>query len=267
MQRSVEECIEALREAAGILGKSPTKAEYEELGLQPASGTLIRVLGGWNEAKRRAGLETNPSHGPRVEPKPEHVELPPGLDWECLSVDQRWHYRNTGWNTERTLRRRARLRAWVSEQKQRAGCRECDTSNPAVLEFHHIDPAEKKMAIVDMVTYGYGREKLETEIEKCAVLCANCHRKEHGRRWDDAETRRGWYHQYKHKHGCSTCGETDPRSLVFHHTSADRKRMTVAQMITDCYPVQEIKAEIENCELLCANCHRKEHFEPPLQSD
>ena len=30
-----------------------------------------------------------------------------------------------------------------------------------------------------MITYGYGVAKLEAEIEKCDVLCANCHRREH----------------------------------------------------------------------------------------
>ncbi|ELY90615.1 hypothetical protein C483_11161 [Natrialba hulunbeirensis JCM 10989] len=41
-----DECIEALREAAERLGESPTKAQYEELGLTPASATIIRTCGG-----------------------------------------------------------------------------------------------------------------------------------------------------------------------------------------------------------------------------
>jgi hypothetical protein len=61
------DCIDALREAAKELGESPTKAAYEDLGLTPASGTIQRVMGGWNEAKAAAGLETNTSTGARVE--------------------------------------------------------------------------------------------------------------------------------------------------------------------------------------------------------
>lgn len=90
MQRTESECLAALRRAAERLGKSPTKAEYEELGLAPSSSTIIRmIVGGWNEAKEKAGLETNPSTGSRVEPKPDDVELPAGMVWEELSVDQR----------------------------------------------------------------------------------------------------------------------------------------------------------------------------------
>lgn len=105
-----EECLDALREAAARLGESPTKADYEALGLTPASATIIRRLGGWNEAKQQAGLETNPSTGSRVGSKPEGVDCS-DEEWAAMSVDQRWHYRNVERNTERTLRRRARLRA------------------------------------------------------------------------------------------------------------------------------------------------------------
>ena len=71
----------SLREAADRLEASPTKAEYEDLGLTPASATIIRQLGGWNAAKEAAGLETNPSTGSRTMPEPDDVELPEGRHW------------------------------------------------------------------------------------------------------------------------------------------------------------------------------------------
>ncbi len=70
---TAEECLEALREAAERLGESPTKAQYEELGLTPASATIIRTCGGWNDAKEKAGLETSHSRGSRV--RKEHYDL------------------------------------------------------------------------------------------------------------------------------------------------------------------------------------------------
>ena len=30
-----------------------------------------------------------------------------------------------------------------------------------------------------MISFGYSKDRIEAEIEKCIVLCANCHRKEH----------------------------------------------------------------------------------------
>jgi hypothetical protein len=178
MPTTEAECLDALREAAERLGESPTKAAYEDLGLTPASATIIRVVGGWNDAKEKAGLETAPSTGSRTKPKPDDVTLSDGMVWEELSVDQRWHYRNVEWNTERTLGRRARLRSWANDRKRKRGCQSCGETDPACLDFHHPDEESKEMAVTDLITYGHGRKRLREEMAKCDVLCANCHRKE-----------------------------------------------------------------------------------------
>lgn len=180
MRTTKDECVTALRRAAERLGESPTKAQYEDLGLTPASATIIRVLDGWNTAKEAAGLEIYRSTGPRVGPKPDDVVLPEDAAWEDLSVDQRWHYRNVEWNTERTLDRRAELRAWAYEYKRASGgCVRCAEDDPACLDFHHIDTDRKEMTVSSMISYGYSKERLTEEMEKCEVLCANCHRKQH----------------------------------------------------------------------------------------
>jgi 5-methylcytosine-specific restriction endonuclease McrA len=46
------------------------------------------------------------------------------------------------------------------------------------LEFHHLDPTQKDFGISNK---GYTRswEKVKGEIEKCILLCANCHREVH----------------------------------------------------------------------------------------
>lgn len=51
--------------------------------------------------------------------------------------------------------------------------------NIAALEFHHRDPEEKEFN-VDMRKFSnMTLEKLETELEKCILICANCHRELH----------------------------------------------------------------------------------------
>lgn len=173
------DCLQALQDAATTLGESPTKQQYEELGLTPAASTILRHFDSWNAAKRKAGLETNPSRGSRVGSKPDDVDFSDG-EWAALSQDQRWHYRHVEHNTQRTIDRRDRLRAAVYEYKRdQCQCRRCGEGDPACLEFHHRDPDDKERAIGELITYGAGPEKLEAEIAKCDVLCANCHRKEH----------------------------------------------------------------------------------------
>lgn len=271
MDTTESECLDALREAAEQLDESPTKAGYEELGLTPASATIIRVVGGWNEAKQKAGLEIYRSSGLRIQPKPDDVELPKGTEWEELSVDQRWHYQNKEKHTRQELNRRARHREWLNEYKESRGCRQCGVTDAAVLDFHHTDPQTKRMAINEMVTYGHGRDQLRAEIRKCEILCTNCHRKSHFEVPDptvteDTADRRRWIYEYKETSGgCRRCGETAPECLVFHHCTGE-KTDTIASLVGDAYPKEKIRAEMENCELLCANCHRKEHFEPPETS-
>lgn len=256
------DCLEALQRAAEQLGESPTKAQYEELGLTPASATIIRTCGGWNEAKTKANLEISYSRGSRVGPEPEEVELPDGMNWEDLTVDQRWHYRNVEWNTERTLRRRSRLRSWLNEQKRERGCVRCGVSNVACLDFHHTDPASKTMAVGRMITHGYGKDALRDEIETCEVLCANCHREEHYQP-PKCGCRR-WVHNRKRMDGCERCSESDPACLDYHHT-ATRKNASVAELLSDGRSKQRVRTEIERCHVLCANCHRTEHFDPPME--
>lgn len=57
-------------------------------------------------------------------------------------------------------------------------CMECHGEfHPAVYEFHHLDPTTKDRDPSKMLQLSL--EKLKTELEKCDLLCANCHRLVH----------------------------------------------------------------------------------------
>ena len=274
MSTSEKECIEALKEAAEKLGKSPTKPEYEQLGLTPASATIIRNVGGWNRAKKLAGLETNPSRGSRTQPKPDDVNLPDRSEWEELTVDQRWHYKNAKWNWERTRRRRARHRRWLFDIKQESeGCSRCGERNPACLDFHHRKDEDRFMPVNKLVPYGYGKERIREEIAKCDLLCANCHRKHHARpfstntRQRRVELRYWVLEQKAESTGCILCEEDNPHCLDFHHLHKEEKTRSVSQLINYEVSKDELKEEMDKCELLFANCHRKEHLSQPLGSE
>lgn len=80
---------------------------------------------------------------------------------------------------EYQLRSRAKKRAAVTALKVAAGCADCGEAHPACLEYHHRDPSEKVIEVVKLVDQNTKWNKLEAEIAKCIVLCANCHRKRH----------------------------------------------------------------------------------------
>ncbi len=51
------------------------------------------------------------------------------------------------------------------------------------LEFHHIDPKEKDYTIAHKKLYSF--EKIKNELDKCILLCSNCHREVHAGLHDD----------------------------------------------------------------------------------
>lgn len=56
-------------------------------------------------------------------------------------------------------------------------CIKCGEANPVVLEFDHRDPSKKIDHVTALVSQKRGSvAKLLEEIDKCDVLCANCHR-------------------------------------------------------------------------------------------
>ena len=46
------------------------------------------------------------------------------------------------------------------------------------LDLHHKDPQEKDSSVADLVCKA-GIARVEEELSKCVVLCANCHREHH----------------------------------------------------------------------------------------
>lgn len=93
--------------------------------------------------------------------------------------NQRYYQKNKEYHRERRVNQQARIRGWLKEIKANLACSECGETHPACLDFHHRNPAEKVFTIANAVQLGLSRARLEAEIAKCDVLCANCHRKKH----------------------------------------------------------------------------------------
>lgn len=64
------------------------------------------------------------------------------------------------------------------EQYKECGCKKCGEKRPYVLDFHHINPQNKTGVIAHMIKSSSAENLLE-ELQKCVVLCANCHREFH----------------------------------------------------------------------------------------
>ena len=60
------------------------------------------------------------------------------------------------------------------EIKETSGCADCGVKNHIILDFDHL--RDKKYNISRMIHDGFSWKAIKKEIEKCEVVCANCHR-------------------------------------------------------------------------------------------
>ena len=60
---------------------------------------------------------------------------------------------------------------------EQCGYNKCD----GALQFHHIDPKEKDFTIsqVNLNDTNFSIDKIIEEVNKCQLLCANCHAEIH----------------------------------------------------------------------------------------
>jgi len=72
---------------------------------------------------------------------------------------------------------------------------------------------------------------------------------------------REWLREYKKTLKCNRCPEDHPATMHFHHKDTSKKDLSIAQTVTWGWGKERILKEISKCEVLCANCHAKEHYE------
>jgi L-lactate utilization protein LutB len=74
-----------------------------------------------------------------------------------------------------------------------------------------------------------------------------------------------WFRELKSTLKCVKCGENHPGCLEFHHVG--EKDDNVSLMVARSLGRDRILAEIAKCEVLCANCHGKHHWEERLNEE
>lgn len=99
--------------------------------------------------------------------------------WICLECQRaytkRWYVRNRERSIaaagKRNRLRRKNARALVGGMRR--ACVDCGETNPLLLDFDHL--WEKRADVSYMVHAGMSLGTIATEIDKCAIRCANCH--------------------------------------------------------------------------------------------
>ena len=96
---------------------------------------------------------------------------------ECVAKRDRERYLNDkkkhrSWNTKR----RDKYYDMVTAYLHKHPCVDCGEADPIVLEFDHRDPEIKDGEVTKLLSYA-SWDRIVIEMEKCDVVCSNCHRK------------------------------------------------------------------------------------------
>ena len=97
----------------------------------------------------------------------------------CNKAYQKKYYRDNYEECRENLRKsnqrlRKRIREFVYEKKG-APCTDCKVQySPWVMQFDHVSE-DKLDDVARMAGQGRPIEKIQLEIDKCEVVCANCH--------------------------------------------------------------------------------------------
>lgn len=83
---------------------------------------------------------------------------------------------------ENNKRKMHTVRLYIWGILTRSNCADCGESDPVVLEFDHLDGSAKERDISSLRDCSIA--KLQSEIDKCEVVCANCHKKRTSQRGD-----------------------------------------------------------------------------------
>lgn len=89
-----------------------------------------------------------------------------------------WYEKNKTERRKQIIAHKEQSRLWVKNYKQGKGCSKCGESHPATLDFHHTN-GTKEANVTTAYVRGWSIDRIKKEIDKCIILCSNCHRKHH----------------------------------------------------------------------------------------
>jgi superfamily II DNA helicase RecQ len=84
-------------------------------------------------------------------------------------------------SNKKLKRQQGRLKAfqYIKSVAMILGCQICEERDYSCLDFHHINPKDKKADCRYMIRNKWSIGAIREELSKCACICSNDHRKIH----------------------------------------------------------------------------------------
>lgn len=92
--------------------------------------------------------------------------------WYAKNAENRKSQVST-WNKANHRTKKDKVLAYLMDHP----CVDCGETDPVVLEFDHVDPSTKTGTVSNLIRQHQPWSRVEAEILKCDVRCANCHRR------------------------------------------------------------------------------------------
>jgi formate-dependent nitrite reductase cytochrome c552 subunit len=95
---------------------------------------------------------------------------------ECHNTYQKAWYKRNPWSTNASSKRRKQaIRDMIIKEKSKP-CVDCDKAYPYyVMDFDHVR-GDKKFGLGEAAVKMRSLQSIQEEIDKCDLVCANCHR-------------------------------------------------------------------------------------------
>ena len=150
-------------------------------------------------------------------------------------------------------------------------CADCGiVGHHSIYDFHHVAPEHKDFTIQSNRHYSF--TQLMGELDKCVMLCANCHTKRHL----DMKLEEGYHnklesnterfkevrheklsHACKGDIKCSKCGYADCEEALIISFQGEDKKFYKYNRNPENWS-EEFKEALDNATIVCKNCHRSQ---------
>ncbi len=115
---------------------------------------------------------------------------------ECQVIDRKeWYDAHADEVKQRSrinrIKAREEAERFVYEYLSDAVCADCGEYDFSVLTFDHVR-GKKRKSISEMANNGFPIDTIRAEIEKCDVVCFNCHMRRENERRSGGRFRRFW---------------------------------------------------------------------------
>ena len=171
----------------------------------------------------------------------------------------------TGWKKRekaRAKRRKNRINSYLNGLKESTPCYDCGRKLPYYcVDFDHLD-SSMKVKSLNRLRHAPSVSHIENEVNKCEVICANCHRtREASRRADmyaskvPQRVRNRELILNSKNVPCTDCGRSfGPSVMDFDHVRG-QKLGSICQCAAR-FGKTKLLEEIMKCDVICAVCHR-----------